>query len=89
MVHNNSLLSPNTACPLIDLGTVENTTVTDSSCTRRVTIPKGMGCFENTAVDSVVSYKCNEGYRARGSNLKRTCLINGSWSGSIPKCRGL
>ena len=83
---------PNTACPPNDLGTIDNET--NSRCAMygrfdgSVTIANGTGCF-NTTVGSVATYMCDEGYTsAHGNDLTRTCLINGSWNGSILKCKG-
>lgn len=48
----------------------------------------GYGVYNLTILDAMVSYSCNRGYNLIG-NPKRTCLNSGSWSGSVPECRGV
>ncbi len=48
----------------------------------------GYGVYNLTILDAMVTYSCNRGYSLVG-NPKRTCLNSGSWSGSIPECRGV
>nr|XP_032817255.1 CUB and sushi domain-containing protein 3-like isoform X3 [Petromyzon marinus] len=38
--------------------------------------------------ESVVSFSCDDGYVLRGSE-RRSCLANGSWSGTQPDCRAV
>ena len=48
----------------------------------------GYGVYNLTILDAMVTYGCNRGYSLVG-NTKRTCINSGSWSGSIPECRGV
>ena len=41
-----------------------------------------------TVLDSVVSYKCNNGYSLKGVG-ERTCLKSGKWGGQAPTCDGM
>ena len=45
----------------------------------------GQRTLTTTTYNSVVYYTCNTGYNRQGSN-RRTCLANGQWSGSLPRC---
>ena len=38
-----------------------------------------------TTLGSVARYSCNLPYRVEGERMRR-CLVNGSWSGSVPTC---
>ena len=35
------------------------------------------------------SYSCNQGYELVGKDVKRQCLLDGTWSGEEPVCRGM
>ena len=57
-----------------------------SSPVSNVTIENGVGYYNATeGIGSVARYECNEGFALYGTPA-RTCLYNGSWSGSIPEC---
>ncbi len=43
--------------------------------------------LSSTNVNSIVKYKCKEGYRLAGSSY-RVCQASGKWSGITPKCLG-
>ena len=45
----------------------------------------GLRDLTGTSVTSIVSYRCKEGYRRRGTQF-RVCQANGIWSGSVPSC---
>ena len=36
--------------------------------------------------DTHLSYTCNSGYTLNSGNLQRTCLNDGTWSGTLPTC---
>ncbi|KAL4236643.1 biological adhesion [Mactra antiquata] len=41
---------------------------------------------EDRAFGDTISYQCDEGYKVVG-DVQRTCLADGSWSGSAPNCQ--
>jgi fibulin 1/2 len=41
----------------------------------------------NTTCDTVVQFRCNDSYELFGSSTL-TCLTNGQWDNSVPKCYG-
>ena len=45
------------------------------------------GNVDISAIGSVATYSCNDGYVLSGSDT-RTCESNGEWSGSPPTCEG-
>ena len=45
----------------------------------------GDASYENTTLDSTVTYSCNSSYVLCGDDT-RTCLPNGAWSGAMPSC---
>ena len=46
----------------------------------------GVRLNNNFSVGAVVTYDCILGYNLIGST-SRTCLVNGTWSGTVPVCR--
>ena len=39
-------------------------------------------------VGSQIFYSCEAGYQIQGNDSNRTCLTDGTWSGTIPDCVG-
>ena len=56
-----------------------------ADCGDLMNVANGEVDFTTTYDGSVATYSCNEGYVLCGSE-NRTCLLNGSWSGSPPEC---
>jgi hypothetical protein len=53
-----------------------------------VTIPNGnISTTNGLRVDSIISYKCQEGYTIEGSDTA-TCTNDGVWSDKTPTCKG-
>ena len=48
----------------------------------------GIRLGEEFAVGSMVRFSCEPGYGLAGSSLERTCLANGTWTGTQPECHG-
>ncbi|GAB6024202.1 hypothetical protein CHUAL_008903 [Chamberlinius hualienensis] len=48
----------------------------------------GRSVYESTAYNSVVRYKCQEGYVSIGQSERR-CLADKQWSGEKPFCKGV
>lgn len=49
-------------------------------------INNGMAIFVNTLFKSLVSYRCDNGYKLVGE-MFRICNANGLWSGVAPSCQ--
>ena len=49
-------------------------------------INNGTVTFVNTFVGSLVSYRCNDGFKLVGDSL-HICSIDGSWTGVVPLCQ--
>ena len=47
----------------------------------------GQVSLTGTTVGSKAIYSCNKGFVLDG-NSRRTCQINGKWSGEAPVCKG-
>jgi len=63
-----------------------DTTCTLVDCGRPGTIQNGIVYNKDkTTYESEIGYFCNPGYYMSG-NLHRSCMANGKWSGSQPKC---
>ena len=43
--------------------------------------------LSSKSVNSIVKYKCKEGFRLTGSSY-RVCQASGKWSGIAPRCLG-
>lgn len=43
----------------------------------------------DTSYGGHVLYACAAGYRHVSGDLRRTCVGNGSWSGTEPLCKGV
>ncbi|KAL3867863.1 hypothetical protein ACJMK2_040709 [Sinanodonta woodiana] len=48
--------------------------------------PNGSLNYTSLTFGSYITYLCNEGYERIG-NRQRECLIDGTWSGSLPRCQ--
>ena len=79
-----------TDCPVnelrdpVDNGNSSICTLSTSSVKSSLTIDQGIVNYDSAGgIGSIAWYECNDGLR-----LDRTCLYNGSWSGSIPQCSG-
>ena len=48
-------------------------------------LTNGRRILSSTTYNSVVGYTCDVGYTLQGS-MRRTCLFNEQWSGSLPQC---
>ncbi|XP_060582617.1 sushi, von Willebrand factor type A, EGF and pentraxin domain-containing protein 1-like, partial [Ruditapes philippinarum] len=57
-----------------------------SGCPDLPKITNGLASETGSGVGSIVTYRCNDGYRLQGPG-QRTCEKDGSWSGSDPYCR--
>ena len=40
----------------------------------------------NRSVNSSAEYSCNGGYKLDKGDAKRTCQVDGTWSGTDPEC---
>ncbi|XP_003387839.1 PREDICTED: sushi, von Willebrand factor type A, EGF and pentraxin domain-containing protein 1-like isoform X2 [Amphimedon queenslandica] len=56
------------------------------SCGRLESPQNGKVIISGTTPGSVATYSCNQGFTLMGQ-YKRTCQVNGEWSGSTPNCR--
>ena len=58
-----------------------------SSCEDPPSPPNALRIFSSRKVNSVVKYRCHDGYKLIGSSY-RVCKANGQWSGVPAKCVG-
>ena len=60
--------------------------VSIGSCGTPKYLSYGQRYYSGTTVGYTVTYYCNTGYRLAAGNSRRTCQLNGQWSGSHPVC---
>ena len=84
-----SLSLPRCAC-MCDLSLflyIHFSLVIASECEDPPSPDNALRILSSTAVNSVVKYKCNRGYKLIGSAY-RVCRANGKWSGVPARCVG-
>ena len=62
--------------------------VTVVDCGNLMDPANGAVSLTTTTYNSVATYSCNDGYTLVG-DTSRTCLDDGSWSGTAPTCTGM
>ena len=50
-----------------------------------VNIGNGRSCINGTAIGSVATYQCDQGYFL-SAGVSRTCQCDGEWSEPVPEC---
>lgn len=63
-----------------------HSTATDIQCSLLSAPENGSVNADSTQYGGVAMYTCNTGYILVGS-VKRTCIENGTWSGTSPHCQ--
>jgi CUB/sushi domain-containing protein len=56
-----------------------------SGCERPGSLENGIVLITSTHVNSIVKYKCRDGFKLVGSSYQ-VCRANGRWTGTFPKC---
>ena len=78
-----------TECIMTDLGITTQDEIVDPRCTARgflsvSSISGGVVCYNGTTAGSRALYICNND--TLRNETRRTCLRDGTWSGSTPMC---
>lgn len=63
-------------------------TFADAGCGDPGTPVNGVRDTNSTKVGTEMTFACNKGYRLVGLPMI-SCVRNGNWTGSIPKCEGI
>ena len=67
---------------------IEHDDILVISCGDPGAVSNGQRSGSKFTYSSVVTYTCMRGYRITGSE-KRTCKMDGQWSGVQPQCTGI
>ena len=62
--------------------------IAEVTCPDLTVLQHGAKSVEETTVETVVQFECNDGYKLKGSSTLQ-CLASGLWNGTTPQCEGM